>query len=146
MKEDLLRRETSVEKTAVLSVAGHQPVILIQDVGGSERIGFLTHVLRVGAHPTGSLKFEGDLVKLPAENHVSVEADQIGIGNQILPEFLVELAVFIKDRDSFDLGAEGSGDRHGGILLLGRPPGPGWRRSGHGRPIKRIERRVTRVR
>ena len=112
VKEDLLRGKSAVEEAAVFAIARHQPVILVQDVGGAERVGFLTHVLRVGAHAAGALKFEGDFVEFSTERHLFVELDEIVVRDEVLPERLIELSVFVEDRDPLDLGGEGSGDGH----------------------------------
>ena len=68
--------------------------------------------LGVGAHAAGTLQLEGDLVEMTADRHVFVEFHEVFIRDEVLAQFLVELAVLIQDGYSLDLGGMGGGDRH----------------------------------
>ena len=112
VEKDLLHGQSVPEQPRILAVAGDQPVIPVQAVGGGERSCFLADVLGVGAHAAGTLQLEGDLVEMTADRHVFVQLDEVFIGDEVLAEFLVELAVLIQDGYSLDLGGMGGGDRH----------------------------------
>ena len=104
--EDLLHGKATPEETAVFAVAGDHPVGVVQHVGGAEGGGFLTHVLGEGAHATGALQLEGDLVEFSADHHVLVELEEVLIGDEVFSECLVERTVFVENRNVVDVGFE----------------------------------------
>ena len=82
VEQDLLHGKTSPEESGIFAIARDEPVALVQRIGGTERGGFLTAVLRVRPHSTRSLQLEGDFIELPAQHHVPVQLDGIVIRYQ----------------------------------------------------------------
>jgi hypothetical protein len=112
VEEDVLHRKAPIEEAAVLAIAGNEPVVLVEGVRRAERGGFLSHVLGIGAHAAGALELEGDLVEVTADRHVLVQLDEILIGDQVLAELGVELAMLVEDREMLDLSREDGLQRH----------------------------------
>src|SRR4051812_27144829 len=78
---------------------------LAQRLGRAERAGFLTFVLREGAESPGALQAKRIFIVLAIDDHLLVQLAHLIIGERVLGESLIELAVLIENLQILDLGA-----------------------------------------
>ena len=75
---------------------------------------------RVGASFVRCVGPECDLVEVAAQHQVPIQLDEVIVGNETGPEFFVEAAVFVENRETIDGGLEDGLNGHGVVPWCSR--------------------------